>query len=145
VTDFFVVGLAVARVISSQPCGRLVSIVVNARTNAVVNPVRFADVATDNTTLLLAVTTSQLGLSPTNPRFSYQAFAFNFNDGEQVGGTAKFNALTPAISTGQFVSMAPTETQRCRCRSTPQSGLSAGRLGSWSCPKTMRTARPRPA
>ncbi|HXL85524.1 MAG TPA: hypothetical protein VN989_15585 [Casimicrobiaceae bacterium] len=110
VTDFFVVGLDVARVISSQPCGRLVSIVVNARTNAIVNPVRFADVATDNTTLLLAVTASQLGLSPTNPRFSYQAFAFNFNDGEQVGGTAKFNAFTPAISTGQFVSMPPNET-----------------------------------
>jgi hypothetical protein len=145
VTDFFVVGLDVARVISSQPSGRLVSIVVNARTNALVNPVRFADVATDNTTLLLAVTASQLGLSPTNPRFSYQALAFNFNDGEQVGGTAKFNALTPAISTGQFVSMAPNETQRCRCRSTPQSGLSPSRLGSWSCPKTMRTARPRPA
>ncbi|HVS56847.1 MAG TPA: hypothetical protein VHJ55_11405 [Casimicrobiaceae bacterium] len=49
VTDFFVVGLDVARVISSKPSGRLVSIVVNARTNAIVDPVRFADVATDNT------------------------------------------------------------------------------------------------
>ena len=71
---------------------------------------RFADVATDNTTLLLAVTASQLGLSPTNPRFSYQAFAFNFDGSEQVGGTAKFNAFTPAISTGQFVSVPPNGT-----------------------------------
>jgi hypothetical protein len=110
VTDFFVVGLDVARVISTQPSGRLVSIVVNARTGAIINPVRFADVATDNTTLTLAVTASQLGLSPTNPRFSYQAFAFNFSDGEQVGGTAKFNAFTPAISTGQFVTVPPNGT-----------------------------------
>jgi minor extracellular serine protease Vpr len=109
VTDFFVIGLDVARV-AALPSGRLVSIVVNARTNAIVGPARFADVATDNTTLLLAVTASQLGLSPTNPRFSYQAFAFNFEGGEQVGGTAKFNAFTPAISTGQFVSVPPNGT-----------------------------------
>jgi subtilisin family serine protease len=106
VTDFFVVGLDVARV-AALNSGRLVSIVVNARTGAIVGPARFADVATDNTTLLLAVTASQLGLSPTRPRFSYQAQAFNFSDGEQVGGTAKFNAFTPAISTGQFVTVSP--------------------------------------
>jgi hypothetical protein len=137
VTDFFVVGLDVARVISSQPSGRLVSIVVNARTNAIVNPVRFADVATHNTTLLLAVTASQLGLSPTNPRFSYQAFAFNFNDGEQVGGTAKLNALRRRSRPGSLSACRRTKRQRCRCRSTPQSGLSPGRLRSWWCPRTM--------
>jgi minor extracellular serine protease Vpr len=109
VTDFFVVGLDVAQV-AALPSGRLVSVVVNARTGAIINPIRFADVATDNTTLTLAVTASQLGLSPTNPRFSYQAFAFNFDGGEQVGGTAKFNAFTPAISTGQFVSVPPNGT-----------------------------------
>jgi len=109
VTDFFVIGLDAARV-AAVNSGRLASIVVNARTNAIVGPARFADVATDNTTLLLVVTASQLGLTPTNPRFSYQAFAFNFNDGEQVGGTAKFNAFTPAISTGQFVSVPPNGT-----------------------------------
>jgi minor extracellular serine protease Vpr len=110
VTDFFVRGLNVSRAVAGQPSGRLASVVVNARTGAIVNPVRFAEVATDNTTLLLAVTASQLGLSPTNPRFSYQAFAFNFDGSEQVGGTAKFNAFTPAISTGQFVSVPPNGT-----------------------------------
>jgi minor extracellular serine protease Vpr len=109
VTDFFVIGLDAARV-AAVNSGRLASIVVNARTNAIVGPARFADVATDNTTLLLVVTASQLGLSPTNPRFSYQAFAFNFDGGEQVGGTAKFNAFTPAISTGQFVTVPPNGT-----------------------------------
>ena len=109
VTDFFVFGVDVAQV-AALPSGRLVSVVTNARTGAIINPVRFADVATDNTTLLLAVTASQLGLSPTRPRFSYQAFAFNFDGGEQVGGTAKFNAFTPAISTGQFVSVPPNGT-----------------------------------
>jgi subtilisin family serine protease len=109
VTDFFVLGLDVAQV-AALPSGRMVSVVLNARTGAIVNPVRFADVATDNTTLLLAATASQLGLSATHPRFSYQAFAFNFDGGEQVGGTAKFNAFTPAISTGQFVTVAPNGT-----------------------------------
>jgi minor extracellular serine protease Vpr len=109
VTDFFVVGLDVAQV-AALPSGRMVSVVVNARTGAIVNPVRFADVATDNTTLLLAVTASQLGLTPTNPRFSYRAQAFNFDGSQQVGGTAKFNAFTPAISTGQFVTVPPNGT-----------------------------------
>jgi hypothetical protein len=101
VTDFIVIGLDVGLLPlqPAQPSGRLASIVVNARTNAIVGPVRFADVATDNTTLLLVVTASQLGLSPTRPRFSYQTFAFNFDGGEQVGRTAKFNAFTPTIST----------------------------------------------
>lgn len=110
VTDFFVVGANVSALVAGQASGRLASAVFNARTGAGVGPVRFADVATDNTTLLLAVTASQLGLSPSNPRFSYQAFAFNFDGSEQVGGTAKFNAFTPAISTGQFVSVPPNGT-----------------------------------
>jgi minor extracellular serine protease Vpr len=109
VTDFFVIGLDVAQVFA-LPSGQMVSVVVNARTGAIINPVRFADVATDNSTLTLAVTASQLGLSPTNPRFSYQAFAANFDGVEKVGGTAKFNAFTPAISTGQFVTVPPNGT-----------------------------------
>jgi hypothetical protein len=109
VPDFNVIGVDVAQV-AALPSGRLVSVVTNARTNAIVGAVRFADVATDNTTLLLAVTASQLGLSPTNPRFSYQAFAANFDGNEKVGGTAKFNAFTPAISTGQFVTVSPNGT-----------------------------------
>ncbi|HEY1436854.1 MAG TPA: hypothetical protein VGG82_05055 [Casimicrobiaceae bacterium] len=110
VTDLFVGGVNVSALVAGQASGRLASAVVNARTGAIVGPVRFADVATDNTTLLLAVTASQLGLSPTNPRFSYRAQAFNFDGSEQVGGTAKFNAFTPAISTGQFVSVPPNGT-----------------------------------
>jgi minor extracellular serine protease Vpr len=109
--DFGVIGVNVSALISSQPSGRFASAVVNLTTGAIV-AVRFADVATDGTTILLAAKASELGLSPTNPRFTYFVNAFNGIDGssETVGSSAKFNAFTPAISTGQFVSVPPNGT-----------------------------------
>ena len=106
VTDYFVVGTNISTGVPTQPSGRLASFVINARTNAII-AARFADVATDNSTFLLPALASEIGLSAAHPRFSYKAFAFNFDGSEQVGGTASFNAFTPAISTGQFVTVAP--------------------------------------
>jgi minor extracellular serine protease Vpr len=114
--DYFVIGANISALVAGQASGRLASAVCRV-TNPVtlactITAVRFfADAPTDGTTILLPVIASDLGLSPTNPRFSYQAFASSVDGGvQQVGGTAKFNAFTPAISTGQFVSVAPNGT-----------------------------------
>src|SRR5262249_27117322 len=98
--DYFVIGTNVTAAIPSQPSGRMASYIVNPNTTpaTIVGSVFLADVATDNSTILLPVIAQQLGLSATSPRFSYQVFAFNFDDSEQVGGTATFNAFSPAIS-----------------------------------------------
>src|SRR5256714_13419624 len=50
VTDFFVIGLDAARV-AAVKSGRLASIVVHPRTNAIVGPVRLAHVPKEKTTL----------------------------------------------------------------------------------------------
>jgi len=108
--DFAVVGFDVNGFVSSQPKGRFASAVINLATNAIV-AVRFADAPTDGTTILLAAKASELGLSPANPRFSYQVQAFNGITGgsEALPGTAKFNAFSPSISTGQFVTVPPNQ------------------------------------
>jgi hypothetical protein len=114
--EYIVIGADLSALVAGQTSGRLASAVcrvTNPATGAcTITAVRFfADAPTDGTTILLPVIASDLGLSPTSPRFSYQAFAASVDGGvQQVGGTAKFNAFTPAISTGQFVSVAPNGT-----------------------------------
>jgi hypothetical protein len=68
----------------------------------------FTDAPTDGSTMLLPVYTSDIGLSPSNPRLSYQAMSWNWNGAfNAVPGTATFNAFTPAISNGDWASVKP--------------------------------------
>jgi hypothetical protein len=73
--------------------------------------VEFLAVAPNNTsTILLPVLASQLGLTPANPRFLYQAFSFDaFSESDDpdyvLPGVGAFNAFNPAISNGDFVSV----------------------------------------
>lgn len=60
---------------------------------------RLADVATDNSTVLLPVLASDLGLSLTKPRFSYRENHFGPDgSGASMPGIATFNAFTPALT-----------------------------------------------
>ena len=69
-----------------------------------------ADAPTDSSTIVLPVLFDQLCvpgnpcLSDSNPRFTYTASAMDIQSGsvDQANGSAKFNAFTPAISTGMF-------------------------------------------
>ena len=109
--DYVLIGFDVSGFVSTQPAGRFAAGLLKLSTGAF-TVVRFADAPTDSTTLLLSVKASEMGLSSANPRFSYQVNAFNgqTGDGEAVGGTAKFNAFTPAISTGMFVTVPPSQS-----------------------------------
>src|SRR5439155_21453417 len=102
--DYALIGFDVSGFISTQPAGRFAAGLLNRSTGAI-TVVRFADAPTDSTTLLLSVKASELGLTPASPRFSYQVQAFNGYSGAgiAVGGTAKFNAFSPSMSTGMFV------------------------------------------
>jgi hypothetical protein len=52
-----------------------------------------------------------MGLSPTNPRFTYSVNAFDSaGAGESLNGTASFNAFKPAVSNAMFVPVAPNTT-----------------------------------
>jgi subtilisin family serine protease len=70
--------------------------------------VSFAIAPTDGSTLLMPIKTSSLGLSPSNPRLSYQAYGFNsYGAFNAVPGVASFNAFSPSISNGDYVPLAP--------------------------------------
>ena len=77
---------------------RLVAALINLSTGAV-TALRFADVATDNSTVLLPVSASNLGLTTAHPRFTYQEqhFSGTTGAGAAMPGSAKFNAFTPAL------------------------------------------------
>ncbi len=109
--DYVLIGFDVSGLVAGQPEGRFAAGLLKLSTGAI-TVVRLADAPTDSTTLLLSVKASEMGLSPANPRFSYQVNAFNgqTGDGEAVGGTAKFNAFTPAISNGMFVTVPPNQS-----------------------------------
>jgi hypothetical protein len=71
----------------------------------------FTDAPTDGSTLLLPAYASDLGLSPSNPRFTYKAYSWNWDGAANaVPGSAAFNAYTPAISNGDWVPLAPGRT-----------------------------------
>jgi hypothetical protein len=94
--------------------------------------VYYADAPTDGSTILMPIKTSALGLSPSNPRFSYQVVAYNNNSGLMnfVPGIATFNAFTPAISNGDYVALAPgasanvaVEIDPAEWQQTPAKGI----------------------
>jgi minor extracellular serine protease Vpr len=75
----------------------MVAAVLNPATGSVV--INFlADAATDNSTILLPVFASDLGLTSTNQTFTYSAAAFDrLGNGVGLPGTARFNAFNPSL------------------------------------------------
>jgi subtilisin family serine protease len=103
--DLVVIGVSGAAF--GFPFNSMVAAVFNPATHtAVVN--FFADAATDNSTALLPVFASDLGLTAGMPTFSYTAAVFNRDgNGVQLPGTGTFNALNPSMQVSAFPVVAP--------------------------------------
>jgi hypothetical protein len=85
--------------------------VVNLATGAA--RVRYLAIApTDGSTLLLPVRASDLGLSASNPRFTYTGAAFDGLTGAEDAfeGSATFDAWNGALTLPDLVELAPGET-----------------------------------
>ena len=96
---YLLIGLNGSRVSSSASVqNRLVAALVDLSTGRV-TALRFADAATDNSTVLLPVSAANLGLTAARPRFTYYENHFSSKTGEGAAmpGTAKFNAFAPAL------------------------------------------------
>jgi len=77
-------------------------------TTGAITHLRLADVATDNSTVLLPVKASEIGHSPANPRFTYMENHFGPDgSGSATPGVGTFNAFTPALSATAGVPIAP--------------------------------------
>jgi hypothetical protein len=119
VDDFDIVGVDFGALTAGAFDGRLGAFVVNLRTHQV--SIDFLAVApSDSSTAELPILTTRLvdknkdgsvraSLAATNPRFTYHAVSFDILRGlaDQVPGAAKFNAFSPALSQGQFLTVAP--------------------------------------
>jgi subtilisin family serine protease len=112
IDDFVVVGFDVGFGFGGGFNGRMGAFVFNLATGQ--GSIAFFAVApTDSSTLLLPVYSTQIGLSPTNPRFAYHAESSSLIyavPSKVMPGVAKFNAYQPAISNGQFVKLATDAT-----------------------------------
>ena len=105
VADFDVFSIDIGRLIGPNflATGEMVAAFVNLKTNAL--GVDFDAVAPTNSgTILLPVQASDIGVTTANPRFSYTVEAFDefSNDTDSFPTSAKFNAFSSAVSTGDF-------------------------------------------
>jgi minor extracellular serine protease Vpr len=107
----------------------MVAAVLNPATGrAVIN--FFADAATDNSTILLPVFASDLGLTSMNETFTYSAAAFN-RDGNGAGlpGTARFNAFNPSMQVSSFPVVAPNASASTTVTINPTEWKNSPALG----------------
>jgi minor extracellular serine protease Vpr len=124
--DYVVVGVDQGAVQTGVFNGRMGSFVFSTRSaGASIN--FFAQAPTDSSTANIFVLSNQLCrgdnpatpavdpepcLNAAHPRFTYSAVSFDVVNGgvDEVDGTAKYNAWSPAISTGGFQNVAPGGT-----------------------------------
>jgi subtilisin family serine protease len=105
--DFILFSADAGAVETGNANGQIGTFLVDLATGALI-PEFLADAPTDGSTVLMPVFASDLGISPTSPRFTYTMNAFDANGaGESLTGTASFNAFAPAISNAMFVPVAP--------------------------------------
>ena len=111
VDDYAVVGFDLGAILTGSFNGQMGAFVFNLATNAVsINFLAYAP--TDSSTILLPILSSRIGISPANPRFSYHVVSYSIFDPTPnvVPGLAMFNVYNPAISNGDFVTVAPGGT-----------------------------------
>ena len=110
VYDFVLFAADIGAVETGSANGQIGTFLFNLKTGA--ESAEFnAEAPTDGSTVLMPVLASHLGISPTNPRFTYRVNAFDDTGaGEAVAGTASFNAFTPSITNALFVPVGPNLT-----------------------------------
>ena len=114
IDDYVVVGVDQGAIQTGTFNGRMAAFVFSTR-SAGASVQFFATAPTDSSVALLPVLSTQLCrvnepcLSVNNPRFTYHVNSFDlFNGGvDVVAGPGSFNAWTPAVTTGAFLTVAP--------------------------------------
>lgn len=111
--------------------GTIITLLVNLNTGDMTEEF-LVDAPTDGSTVLMPVRASDMGISPTNPRFSYTENTFNNLDGSSssMPGTATFNAFTPSITNAVFLPVGrnkaltvPVAIDPVEWKKTPARGL----------------------
>lgn len=111
VPDFVLFAADSGLVETGEANGQMATFLVNLAAGTEISTGFLVDAPTDGSIVLMPVLASQLGISPTNPRFSYNLNAFDATGAEEsVPGIASFNAFSPSVSNAMFVPVAPGTT-----------------------------------
>ncbi len=104
--DYFVVALDLGQVLAGAFNGIDASFTFDAAGNLL--NAFYADAPMNGSVIELPVVASDLGLTSASPKFSYSITGFDLITGtiDAVPGAASFNAFSPSVSNGQFVSLA---------------------------------------
>ena len=130
VPDFDLFAYDSGQVLSGSANGQAGAFLLNLATGKLVSFLS-ADAATDQSTILLPVYASDLGITPSNPRLSYTATGW-FPDGSAapVAGTAVFNAFSPSITNAIYPpNVAPNTTEVIPVAIDPAEWLLSPALG----------------
>jgi minor extracellular serine protease Vpr len=108
--DFVLFATDIGFIETGIPNGQMGSFLANLTTGDLFAEFN-ADAPTDGSIVEIPVFASDMGISPTNPRFTYSVNAFDATGaGESLTGTGSLNAFAPAISNAMFVAVAPNTT-----------------------------------
>lgn len=128
--DFELIAVDLGVLTAGAANGQVASALVDLKTgDATVN--FLADAVNDGSTVLLPIYASDLGLTPTSPRFSYSAQTY-FPDGTAapIRGTASFNAFSPSISNALTVPpIAPNGSAKVAVKIDPVEWATTPALG----------------
>jgi minor extracellular serine protease Vpr len=108
IPEYLVAALDLGLLTTGSVNGQMAVVVVNLATGG--TRIDFlAEAPTDGSTVEIPVFASSIGLSPSNPGFSYRVNYFNnfYGTSGAVPGTASFDAFNPSISSAMFVPVAP--------------------------------------
>ncbi len=105
--DFIVVGVDLGAVLSGAFNGIMASFTFDA--NGKLLDAFYADAPMNSSIVELPALASDMGISATSAPISYSITAFDLITGnvDQVPGAASYNVFSPALSNGQFISLAP--------------------------------------
>ena len=109
--EYTVVGVDVGLALSGSLSGVMGSFVIDSagKDKGSIIAARYAEAPMNGSTLLLPALASEIGLSQGSSGFTYTVNAFSLVPSGQTDTThpAVFNAHKPALSTGQYVALAP--------------------------------------
>lgn len=102
-TDYYVVGYDIGKLLTGSFDGRFGSFVIDAKTGDLVDA-NFADAPMNGSVVELPAPASEVGVTGARPRFDYKAAGFSVLDSTLADetGSASFDAFHPALSTGDF-------------------------------------------
>ena len=110
--DSIVVGVDGGLALTGSPDGSFLALTVNAKTGALVDG-WLADAPANSSVVLLPALASELGASPTSGPMTFLAVGFSVvEDSPRAGddtATGSFDAWNPALSQGDFVTLAPRQ------------------------------------